>query len=259
MANDANPDLEDKETHTPLVRAAMQGQTDVVERLLQEHPGKQTLTAALSAAFAAEQYEVAGIIHAAGGVPPAQARDKSIWRCPICFQPLIDQWGDHEHIFYVIDPEYYPGSIHKGFFWGDVVDLYLLLCDNRKAIKGGISTAPPVVRSLWKKVTPSSSMIIEEDDENHAARDVHQIHRLLLALMEEGAELGLTDEARELVVGAEVGGRQGSEGGRVEARLLANGSDELPGAIDEHRAAGIAVVQELLERSHDRSEVIFGK
>src|SRR5664279_1977561 len=95
--------------------------------------------------------------------------------------------------------------------------------------------------------------VVEENDENHAARDVYQIHRLLLALMEEGAELGLAYQARELVVGAEVGGRQGGEGGRVEARLLADGSNELPRAIDEHRAAGIAVVQELLERSHDRS------
>src|SRR5687768_15447117 len=99
--------------------------------------------------------------------------------------------------------------------------------------------------------------IVEQDDEDHATGDVREIHRLLLALVKEGIELGLADQAGELVVGAEVRRGERRECRRVEARLLTDGGDELSRSIDEQRAARIAVVEELLERPLYRAEIVL--
>jgi len=56
--------------------------------------------------------------------------------------------------------------------------------------------------------------------------------------MEERVELRFADEARELVVRAEVRGGESGEGGGVEARLLADGGHELPGTIHEQGRSG---------------------
>jgi hypothetical protein len=101
--------------------------------------------------------------------------------------------------------------------------------------------------------------IVEEDHEDHAAGNVREIHGFLLALVKERVELGLADEAGELVVGAEVGGGERREGGGVEPRLLADGGDQLAGAVDEQRAAGVAVIEELLERLLNRAEIVLGE
>ena len=49
------------------------------------------------------------------------------------------------------------------------------------------------------------------------------------------------------------------EGRRIEVRALADGRDELPGAIDEQRAARVAVREKLLQRRRDRAEIVFGE
>ena len=90
--------------------------------------------------------------------------------------------------------------------------------------------------------------VVEQHDEDHAPRDVGEVHRLLLALVEQRVEIVLADQLRQLVVGAEVGRGERGEGRRIEVRLLADGGDELPGAIDEQRAARVAVGEKPLQR-----------
>jgi len=51
--------------------------------------------------------------------------------------------------------------------------------------------------------------------------DVGDEHRFPLALVKEAGEVGLAKQARELVVGAEIGGGEGGEGGGVERRRIA--------------------------------------
>src|SRR5205807_3226475 len=58
--------------------------------------------------------------------------------------------------------------------------------------------------------------LVEQHDEDDTFRHVGEEHRLLLSLVHQGGELVLTDHLGELVVGAEVGGRKGGEGGGVE-------------------------------------------
>jgi len=77
--------------------------------------------------------------------------------------------------------------------------------------------------------------------------------------VKERVEIVFTDELRELIVGAEVGGREGGECGGIELRLLTNRGDELSRAIDQQRAARVAVEQEALERFGDRAEIVFGE
>jgi hypothetical protein len=101
--------------------------------------------------------------------------------------------------------------------------------------------------------------VVEQHDENDAARDVGQVHRFLLALMEQRAEIVLADQLRELVVGAEIGGGERGECRRVEVGPLAHGGHELAGSIDQERAAGVAVGQEPLQRGGDRAKVILGE
>src|SRR5207253_11507945 len=57
----------------------------------------------------------------------------------------------------------------------------------------------------------------------------------------------LADHLGELIVGTEVGGREGGEGGGVELGSVADGGDELAGAIDQQGAAGVRVAQERQE------------
>src|SRR5690349_3700017 len=101
--------------------------------------------------------------------------------------------------------------------------------------------------------------LVEQDDEDHALRHVGEEHGFLLTLMDQGRELVLADHFRELVVGAEVGGGEGSEGGRIELRRLAHGRHELPGPIDEQGAAGVRVTQERLEVLLNLLEVALGE
>ena len=91
--------------------------------------------------------------------------------------------------------------------------------------------------------------VVEQHDENDAARDVGEVHRLLLALVEQRVEVVLADQLRELIVGAEVGRGERRERRGVEVRLLADGRHELPGAIDEQRAARVAVGEKPLQRT----------
>ena len=56
--------------------------------------------------------------------------------------------------------------------------------------------------------------VVEQHDEDDAARDVREIHRLLLALVEERVEVVLADQSRQLIVGAEIGGGERRERGR---------------------------------------------
>src|SRR5687767_11926414 len=77
--------------------------------------------------------------------------------------------------------------------------------------------------------------------------------------MKERAEFLLANQLRELIVGAEVGGREGRKRGRVERGLFADGGDELSRAIDQERAPRIALLEKPLERLRDRPEVAFGE
>lgn len=88
--------------------------------------------------------------------------------------------------------------------------------------------------------------VVEQDDENDAPRDIREQHRFPFALVEERIEIRFTDELRQLIVRTEVGRRECSERGRIEIGLLAYGRDELPTAIDDERAASVAIVQESL-------------
>ena len=96
--------------------------------------------------------------------------------------------------------------------------------------------------------------VVEQHDENDAARDIREVHRLLFALVKERVEIVFADQFRELVVRAEVGGGQRRERRRVEVGPLADGGDELAGAIDEQRTASVAIGEESLQRLRDRAE-----
>ena len=77
-----------------------------------------------------------------------------------------------------------------------------------------------------------------------------------------GGILPLTCGANEfcqLIVRAEICGGQRRECRRIEVRLLTHGRDELPRAVDEQRAARVALEQKPLERRGDRPEVVLGK
>ena len=99
--------------------------------------------------------------------------------------------------------------------------------------------------------------VVEERDEDHPARDVREVHRLLLALMEQRVEVRLADEPRQLVIGTEIGRRQSGKRRRVEVGLLPHGRDKLPRTVHEERTPGVAVKEELLERMRDRPEIFF--
>ena len=89
--------------------------------------------------------------------------------------------------------------------------------------------------------------VVEQDHEDDPAGDVGQVHRLLLALVEEAAELRLADHPGQLVVGAEVGGGERGKGGGVELRGLAHDRDHLPGAVHDQAAARVGLAQELAQ------------
>ena len=91
---------------------------------------------------------------------------------------------------------------------------------------------------------PERRAVVEQHHENHPPGDVGEIHRLLLALVEQRAEVVLADQLRQLVVGAEVGGGERGEGGGVEVRRLADRGDELAGAVDEQSAARVGTRRE---------------
>jgi hypothetical protein len=74
--------------------------------------------------------------------------------------------------------------------------------------------------------------------------------------MEQHAEVAFADEARQLVVGAEVGrGERGKRRG-VEAGRLSDGGHQLSATVDEERAARLRVVQEALQGNRDGPEVV---
>src|SRR5216117_4038007 len=84
---------------------------------------------------------------------------------------------------------------------------------------------------------------------------VGEKHRLLLALVHEGGEFVLADHLGELVVGAEIGGGEGSERGGIELGRVAHRGDELAGAVHQQRAAGVRVAEERLQVLLDLLEV----
>ncbi len=98
---------------------------------------------------------------------------------------------------------------------------------------------------------------VEEHHQDHPLRHVRQVHRLLLALVEERGELVLADHRGELVVGGEVRGGQRGESDGVELRLLPHRRDELSRAVHEECAARPRVVEEALEQPLDPPEVLF--
>ena len=91
-----------------------------------------------------------------------------------------------------------------------------------------------------------SRSVVEQDDENHAPHHIREQHGLSFALVEQRVEVGFADELRQLIVRAEIRGGQRRECRRVEVRLLADRRDELSAAIDQERAASVAIVQESL-------------
>src|SRR2546430_213496 len=101
--------------------------------------------------------------------------------------------------------------------------------------------------------------LVEQHDEDHALGHVGEEHRLLLALVHQGGELVLADHFGKLVVGAEVGGGEGGEGGGVELRSVADGRDQLPGTVHEQRAAGVRIPKERLQVLLDLLEVVLGE
>src|SRR5438876_1199888 len=118
----------------------------------------------------------------------------------------------------------------------------------------------PLHRSLALELHEAQGgTLVEQHDEDHALRHVGEKHRLLLPLMHQGGELVLTDHFGELVVGAEVGGGERGEGGGIELRRLADGRDQLPGAVDEQRAARVRVTKERLQVLLDLLEVVLGE
>ncbi len=75
--------------------------------------------------------------------------------------------------------------------------------------------------------------------------------------MHQRAELGFPHELGKLVVGTEVRRGQRGEGGRVEARLLANGRHQLTGAVDEKSAPRVRLGEELVQRAGYDGVVVF--
>ena len=63
----------------------------------------------------------------------------------------------------------------------------------------------------------------------------------------------------QLVIGAEVGGRQRGERRGIEVGRLTHGGDQLPAAVHEQRAARLGVVEEPLERHGDGPEIVLGE
>jgi hypothetical protein len=101
--------------------------------------------------------------------------------------------------------------------------------------------------------------VVEQHDQDDAARHIGQVHRFLLALMEERVEVALADELCQLVIGTEVRRGECGERGGIELRLLANGRDQLPAAVHEQSTARVALVQKALQRLRDGGEVVFGE
>src|SRR5258708_6680007 len=99
--------------------------------------------------------------------------------------------------------------------------------------------------------------IVEQHDEDDSPGDVREIHRFLLALMEERVEVRFPNELRQLIVGAEIGGGERREGGRVELRLFAHRRDELAAPVHDERTARVALVEEAVQRFRDGSEVVL--
>ena len=95
--------------------------------------------------------------------------------------------------------------------------------------------------------------VVEQHDEDDAARDVGEVHRLLLALVEERVEIVLADQLRQLIVGAEIGGGERRERGRIERRAARRRWRRAVRCDRRAARSARCIVEEALERVGDRA------
>src|SRR4029077_2429487 len=86
-----------------------------------------------------------------------------------------------------------------------------------------------------------------------------EVHRLALALMKQRAKLGFAKHAGQLVIGAEIGGREGRECGRIENRRLTHRRHELSRTIDDECRPGTRVGEEYAQDVLDAACVFLAE